>query len=142
MATTRLLATMAMVMGCAVAGCVHTGFTATTSMVVPARAPTCYLDVFFQEQPPYPYVVLGPVGTSSAAPEMFALGENDIVTMRRMMEQACAVGAHGLLHAGESTQFVRMGKGYWKRTSGSAIAFVYVDAYGRPLPPPTGPRVQ
>jgi hypothetical protein len=125
-----------MVMACTATGCVHTSFTRTADIVVPARAPGCYLETAFERPPPHPFVVLGQVTTTSEAPIIFAFGENSFVAMRRVMEQACAVGAHGLMHVGTDTQLIRVGKGYWKRTWGNAVVFVYVDPSGRPLPPP------
>ena len=139
MTTARLVTTMAL--GWAAAGCVHSGFMKTTDLVVPARPPDCHLDVSFQgEAPPLsPYVALGSVWTNSMAPELFVVGENNVVAMRRMLEQACTVGAHGVMNAAANSQLVRVGKGHWKSTTGSAVAFVYVDASGRPLQPPPPP---
>jgi hypothetical protein len=122
-------------------GCVHTGFTPTTGMNLPPRAQNCYLDMIFQGPPPYPYVVIGQVSTDSTAPGLFALGENNDVAVQRMKEQACLVGAHGLMQVGASSQGVWTGNGYSKSTSGGAVAFVYVDPSGRPLQAPNAPRV-
>ncbi|HXT95392.1 MAG TPA: hypothetical protein VN853_03780 [Polyangia bacterium] len=134
-----LLATM--VMGFATAGCVHTGFTPTTGLALPARPPNCYLDLIFQGRPAYPYVVLGQVTTDSTAPGLFALGESNDVAIQRMKEEACAVGAHGMMNVGANSQGVWDGNGYSKSTSGGAVAFIYVDPSGQPLAPPNGPRV-
>lgn len=134
-----LLATM--VMGFAAAGCVHTGFTPTTGLALPARPPDCYLDMIFQGRPAYPYIVLGQINTDSTAPGLFALGESNDVAIQRMKEEACAVGAHGMMNVGANSQGVWTGNGYSKSTSGGAVAFVYVDPAGRPLPPPNAPRV-
>jgi hypothetical protein len=132
----RLLATI--VLGCLGAGCVHTGFARTTALVVPARSPDCHLDMFFFSEgpPPVPYAVLGAVATVSTKPRLFAIGENTVVAVRRMMEQACVVGAHGLMNVAAQSELIRVRKGYRKTTMGSAVAFVYVDPSGRPLPPP------
>jgi hypothetical protein len=124
------------VLGCAAAGCVHTGFAGTTAVVVPARSPDCHLDVFFEGAPPAPYAVLGGVATVSTKPRLFAIGESSVVAVRRLMEQACAVGAHGLMNVAAQSELVRVRKGYRQSTTGSAVAFVYVDPSGRPLPPP------
>jgi len=136
MTAASLLATV--VMGCAVAGCVHTGFARTTGLAVPARAPGCSLDIVFQGPPPYPYVVIGQVMTNASGPEILAIGQNDVVAMRRVTEAACAAGAHGLMNIATSSERVRVGKGHWKTTRGAAMAFVYVDAFGRPLSAPEG----
>lgn len=130
-----------MVVGFAAAGCVHTGFTPTTGLALPARPPNCYLDMIFQGRPAYPYVVLGQVTTDSTAPGLFALGESNDVAIQRMKEQACAVGAHGMMNVGANSQGVWTGDGYSKSTSGGAVAFIYVDPSGQPLAPPNGPRV-
>jgi hypothetical protein len=108
-------------------------------MVVAARPPDCYLDVVFQGEPTRPYVALGAVATDSTGPQLFTIGENNVVAVRRVVEQACALGAHGLMNLAANTQYVPVGKGNWKSTTASAVAFVYVDASGRPLPPPDGP---
>ena len=122
-------------------GCVHTGFTPTTGLNLPPRAQTCYLDMIFQGAPPYPYVVIGQITTDSTAPGLFALGENNDVAVQRMKEQACLVGAHGLMQVGANSQGSWTNNGYSKSTSGGAVAFVYVDPAGRPLPPPNAPRI-
>ena len=132
--TGRSLATM--VIGCVAAGSVHTGFAGTTRMMVPVRSPDCHLDMCFQAPPPRPYLVLGAVATVSTKPRLFAVGENADVAIRRMMERACLVGAHGLMNVAANSELIRVRKGHRKRTMGSALAFIYVDASGRPLPPP------
>jgi hypothetical protein len=136
--TTALLATL---FAFASGACVHTGFTPTTGMNLPPRQETCYLDMIFQGVPPYPYVVIGQISTDSTAPGLFALGESNDVAVQRMKEQACLVGAHGLLQVGANSQGTWTGNGYSKSTSGGAVAFIYVDPAGRPLPPPNSPRV-
>ena len=135
-------ALVAMVMACAAAcGCVHTDFANTSGVVVPARSADCHLDVFFRAPPPYPYVVLGLVSTNSMAPPVFAIGETDITVIRRMMEEACTIGAQGLMNVTAYSEPVRVGKGHWKSSNGSALAFVYVDPSGRRVPPPNVPRL-
>src|SRR6478736_2269302 len=94
--------------------CVHTGFQPTTGLVLPARGQGCYLDLIFHGQPPAPYIVIGRISTDSTAPGLFALGENDHVAVDRMKEEACQVGAHGLLDVGASSQGVWTGNGYSK----------------------------
>jgi hypothetical protein len=121
--------------------CVHTGFTPTTGLALQARPGNCYLDMIFQGVPPYPYVVIGQISTDSTAPGLFALGESNDVAVERMKEQACLVGAHGLLQVGANSQGSWTGNGYSKSTSGGAVAFVYVDPQGRPLAAPNAPRV-
>ena len=105
------------------------------------RPEGCYLDMIFQGVPPFPYVVIGRVTNDSTAPGLFALGENNEVAMDRLKDEACQVGAHGLLKADAQSEGTWTGNGYSKSTTGAALAFVYVDPYGRPLPPPTGPRL-
>jgi hypothetical protein len=123
------------------AGCVHNGFTPATAMRLPPRPEGCYLDMIFQGEPPYPYVVLGRVTTDSTAPGLFALGENNDAAMGRLQAEACEVGAHGLMQAGAASQGVWTGNGYSRSTTGAAVAFVYVDDAGRPQAPPTGPQM-
>jgi hypothetical protein len=122
-------------------GCIHTGFTPTTGLNLPPRPQNCYLDMIFQGLPPYPHVIIGQVSTDSTAPGIFALGESNDVAVQRMKEQACLVGAHGLMKVDASSQGVWNGDGISKSTSGGAVAFVYVDPQGRPLSPPTAPRI-
>jgi hypothetical protein len=129
---------LTLVLGLAVAGCVHTGFTRTSGIVLPARSPDCYLDVL-QGPPPYPYVVFGEVTTHSTAPTLLAIGDNNVSAIRRLTEQACTVGAHGLMAVSVDSRRVRVGKGYWSSTTWGAMTFVYVDPSGRPLPPTVGP---
>jgi hypothetical protein len=86
--------------------------------------------------PPSPYAVVGAVATVSTKPRLFAIGENTDVAVRRIMEQACAIGAHGLMNVVATSELVRVRKGYRWSTTGSAVAFIYVDPSGRPLPPP------
>jgi hypothetical protein len=40
-------------------GCVHNAFTPATTLRMPPRPPSCYLDLIFHGEPPFPYVVLG-----------------------------------------------------------------------------------
>ena len=134
----RLAAVVVLAGAC---GCIHTGFTPTTGLNLPPRPQNCYLDMIFQGNPPYQYVVLGQISTDSTAPGIFALGESNDVAVQRMKEQACLVGAHGLMQVGANSQGVWTGDGYSKSTSGGAVAFIYVDPQGRPLPPPNAPRI-
>jgi hypothetical protein len=129
-----------MVLGFALAGCVHTGFTRTTAMVVRARAPGCYLDLVSPGPPRKPYVELGQIATDSRSPRvLYGLGENNVSDLRRMMNQACAIGAHGLMYLSVNSHHTGLAKG-WDSTTGTAVAFVYVDRSGRPLPPPAPGR--
>jgi hypothetical protein len=123
-----------------VASCIHTGFTPTTGWRFAARPPNCHLDLVLHGSPPYPYVVIGQVTTDSTMPGLFALGESNSDAVRRLREEACHAGAHGLLQVGASSQGVWTGRGFSKSTSGGAVAFVYVDPEGRPLRSPPGPR--
>jgi hypothetical protein len=122
-------------------GCVNTGFTPTTGMKLPPRPYDCYVDMILQGSPPYPYVVIGQITTDSTAPGVFGLGEGNDAALQRMREKACRVGAHGLMQVGANSQGTWTGNGYSKSTSGGAVAFVYVDPWGRPLPPPNAPRL-
>jgi hypothetical protein len=133
---------VALVVGVALAGCIHSGFTPTTGLELPPRPEGCYLDLIFQGPPPYAYVVIGQVHTESTAPGVFALGENNEVAVERLKAEACRQGAHGIMQVGAASQgiYTRQG-GYSKSTSGDAVAFIYVDSTGRPLPPPTAPHV-
>ena len=105
-------------------------------MMVPARSQDCHLDMFFPGPPPRPYLVLGAVATVSTKPRLFAMGENTGVAIRRMMEQACMAGADGLMNVAANSELIRVRKGHRKRTTGSAMAFIYVDVSGQPLTPP------
>jgi hypothetical protein len=85
--------------------------------------------------------VLGPVQTASSSPQVFyGLGDSNAEPIQRMIDQACVAGAHGLMSVNVETYRPPV-KG-WKSTKASAVAFVYVDASGRVLPPPKGPRVE
>jgi hypothetical protein len=130
-----------LVLGLGGLGCVHTGFTPTTGIQLAQREPNCYLDMIFQGPPPYAHLIIGQVTTDSTAPGLFALGESNDVAVQRMKEQACLVGAHGLMQVGANSQGSWNNNGYSKSTSGGAVAFIYVDPYGRPLPPPNAPRI-
>jgi hypothetical protein len=121
--------------------CIHTGFTPTTGLYLPPRAENCYLDMIFQGPPPYPHIIIGHVETDSTAPGLFAIGENNDVAVQRMKEEACRRGAHGLMNVGANSQGTWTNNGYSRSTSGGAVAFVYVDPTGRPLPPPNAPSV-
>jgi hypothetical protein len=122
------------------AGCVQTAFVPATTLKLPSRPDGCYLDLIFHGEPPYPYVVIGSVTTDSTAPGLFALGEGNEVAIERMKNQACFVGAHGLLQVDSQSHGVWTQNGYSKSTTGAAVAFVYVDEAGRPLPPPSSSR--
>lgn len=133
---------LALVVGAALGtGCVSNAFTPSTTMKLAVRPEGCYLDVIFDGVPPYAYVVIGRVTTESTAPGLFAIGEDNDAALARMKDEACHAGAHGLLHVGSSSQGVWTGDGYSKSTTGAAVAFVYVDDAGHPLPPPRGPRL-
>jgi len=80
------------------------------------------------------------VTTDSSAPGLWALGETNDAAMARLQAEACEQGAHGLMQAGAASQGTWTSDGYSRSTTGSAVAFVYVDEAGRPLPPPRGPR--
>ena len=54
----------------------------------------------------------------STAPGIFALGESNDVAVQRMKEQACMVGAHGLMKVDANSQGVWTGDGYSKSTTG------------------------
>jgi len=123
------------------AGCVHNAFTPSTTMRFAPRPDGCYVDLIFLGEPPGPYVVIGRVSTESTAQGLFAIGENNEAAMERLKEEACRAGAHGLLQADTQAEGSWTKNGYSKSTTGAAVAFVYVDPYGRPLPPPRGPRV-
>jgi hypothetical protein len=133
------LAAVALVVGAG--ACVHTGFTPTTGLNLPPRPQNCYLDMIFEGLPPYPHVIIGQISTDSTAPGIFALGESNDIAVQRMKEQACLVGAHGLLKVGSNSQGVWTRDGYSKSTTGGAVAFIYVDPQGRPLAPPNAPRI-
>jgi hypothetical protein len=129
------------VTGLAVAGCVHTGVKNTTGMVLPARSSDCHLEIVFNGPPKRPYVVLGPVWTASSSPQvLYGFRDSNADPIQRMIDQACVAGAHGLMSAAVATDRP-LGKG-WRSTNASAVAFVYVDASGRVLPAPHGPRVE
>jgi hypothetical protein len=138
--TTKMLGAVA-IASALVTACVHTGFTPTTGLALPPRAENCYLDMIFQGPPPYPYVVIGQVQTDSTAPGLWALGESNDVAISRMKEEACHVGAHGLMQMNANSQGVWTNNGYSKSTSGGAVAFIYVDPTGRPLAAPNAPRI-
>lgn len=123
------------------AGCVHSAFQATTAMTLSPRPETCYLDVILDGAPPFPYVVIGRVTTDSTAPGLWAVGENSEAAMQRLQEEACRAGAHGILQPNSQSQGSWTKDGYSKSTTGAAVAFVYVDSSGRPLPPPSGAHV-
>lgn len=130
----------ALLMACLSAGCVHGAFTKAAAIEVPSRAPTCGLDVVFEGPPPHPYVVLGDIWANWTAPGLFALGNGDVITMRRTTEQACAMGAHGLMNVVVIDRR-SLGRGHWRSTAVTTVAFVYVDESGRPLPAPNRTRI-
>jgi hypothetical protein len=119
----------------------HTGFTPTTGWVLPARPETCYLDLIFQGSPPYPYVIIGQVSMDSNRPMFFQPGGPQGIAIERMKRQACLQGAHGLLAPSTQGGTSPYGNNQGNRTTASAVAFVYVDPAGRPLPPPLHPTV-
>ena len=123
------------------AACVNSAFTPSTTLRLQARPEGCYLDMIFQGAPPFPYVVIGRVTTDSSAPGLFALGENNEAAVQRLQDEACRVGAHGLLQLGAASQGSWTNGGYSRSTTGAAVAFVYVDAQGRPQGPPRGPSL-
>jgi hypothetical protein len=62
------------------------------------------------------------------------LDETQEAVIQRLKAKACAMGAHVIFGVTATTS------GQWndKSTSGSALAAVYVDEQGRPMPAPTG----
>jgi hypothetical protein len=97
------------------------------------------LDVVFDGPPPSRYVVVGDIWTNWTAPRPLALGDSDVATMRRLTEQACAIGAHGLMNVLVIRRTPRA-RG-WKSTVGTGVAFVYVNDSGRPRTAPDRTRI-
>jgi hypothetical protein len=112
-------------------------------MALPPRSPDCHLEMMFNGPPRRPYVVLGQVWTESSSPQVLygRAGTDVAAPVQRMIQQACAAGAHGLMSVTVQTHRPWGGKG-WERTQAAALAFAYVDAFGRALPPPVGPRIE
>lgn len=121
-------------------GCVHTGFVPTSDLYPPPRPEHCALDVVLDGRPAQPYVVIGRVSVDGVAPSLFALGENQTAVLRRLEAKACAVGAHVIFDVNAETSGKWDDDGLSRSTTGSALAAVYVDEDGYPLPPP-GPPV-
>src|SRR5262249_45024015 len=94
------------------AACVNTSFMPTTTLALPARAENCHLDIILDGLPPAPYAVIGRISTDSTAPGMFALGESNQAATDRLREEACRVGAHGLLNVGTASQGTWTNNGY------------------------------
>jgi hypothetical protein len=111
-------------------------------MALPARAPDCHLEIVFNGPPRRPYVVVGQLWTDASSPQVFygRLDTNNAAPVQRLIQQACVAGAHGLMSVTVQTHRP-WGKG-WKSTQAVALAFAYVDASGRVLPPPSGPQVE
>jgi hypothetical protein len=127
---------LALLASWALSGCVHTGFVPTSELLPPARPERCALDVVLDGHPARPYVVIGRVSVDSTAPGLFALGENQSAVLRRLQAKACAVGAHVIFDVNAATSGNWDDDGFSRSTTGSALAAVYVDEDGYPLPPP------
>jgi hypothetical protein len=135
MSPSRLL--LALLLSSALAGCVHTTFAATTTAKVPARAPNCPLEMVFDGRPRHPYLVLGSVGTDATERTLwFTRSQGDGRAVERLMATACASGADGLMSIVVAGQNGWGLAPRWRTTEASAVAFVYVDASGRPLRQP------
>lgn len=117
---------------------VQTDFIPSTTVKFSERPADCYLDLVYFGEPPFPYVVIG-VMTNSMGSDAFALVENGVVAMNRLRAQACRVGAHGLFRA--STHGSGTRDEATRSTDRAALAFVYVDADGHPMSPPTGSQL-
>ena len=112
---------------------VDTGFTPTTSFNLPPRAQNCSLDLLAVGQTPSRAIVpIGPVTTHTEG-----AGEDRDMAVIRLKERACMSGAHGLMeiNAKAGARWADDGTYVWV-AEGTATAFVYVDAAGRPLPAP------
>jgi hypothetical protein len=120
-------------------GCTSTStsFTPTAGLSLPPRPADCYLDIIDTGSPPFAYVVIGRVATDSTSGGLVALGETNERTVERMRKRACRAGAHGLLQVSSNTQGHFTDRSFSKSSSGGAVAFIYVDANGQALPPPT-----
>lgn len=137
MATTRwLLPLLALLLA---SSCVHKNFTPTGALSMPPRPDNCYLDIILDGKPEFAYVVIGRVSTDATSGGVFAWGENESDAVRRLKEAACDAGAHILFGMETGSQGQWNDDGFSKATRGTAVAAVYVDPQGRPLPPPTGP---
>lgn len=131
---------LALLASWALSGCVHTGFVPTSDLLPPPRPEHCALDVVLDGRPVQPYVVIGRVSVDSTAPSLFALGESQTAVLRRLEAKACAVGAHVIFDVNAATSGKWDDDGFSRSSTGSALAAVYVDENGYPLPPP-GPAV-
>ena len=109
---------------------VNTGFTPTTSFDLPPRAQNCSLDLLAVGQTPSRAIVpIGPVTTHTEG-----AGEDRDMAVIRLKERACMSGAHGLMQITAQTRSDWCDGTYTLIAEGWAMAFVYVDAFGRPLP--------
>jgi len=114
---------------------VDTGFTPTTSFNLPPRAQNCSLDLLAVGQTPSRAIVpIGPVTTHTEG-----AGEDRDMAVIRLKERACMSGAHGLMQISAQTRSDWCDGTYTLIAEGWAMAFVYVDAFGRPLPPGAAP---
>ena len=120
---------------CASLGCVHTGFVPTSDMRPPTRLEHCALDVILDGRPARAYVVIGRVSVDGTAPGLFALREHQDAVLRRLKAKACAEGAHVIFDVNAETSGTWDEGGFSRSTTGSAVAAVYVDEHGNPLPP-------
>ncbi len=134
---------LAPLLALALAGCVHTDFVRTGSLVVPPRPAGCYVELVLTPQPLYPYVILGRLTTEGSAPGLFGLGETETVALQRLRDEACALGGHFLMSPDTGSQtnwsWGRHGGDFSRSSRGAAVVGVYVTPQGQPLPPPTGP---
>jgi hypothetical protein len=121
-------------------GCVHTGFVPTSDWRPPARPEHCALDVILDGRPDRPYLVIGRVSADSTAPGLFALRENQEAALRRLKVKACEEGAHVIFEVNAAAGGQWNDDGFSRSTTAWALAAVYVDQGGYPLPPP-GPAV-
>lgn len=113
---------------------VNTGFTPTTSFDLPPRAQNCSLDLLAVGQTPSRAIV--PIGAVTTHTE--GAGEDRDMALIRLKERACMSGAHGLMQISAQTRADWCDGTYTSVAEGWAMAFVYVDAFGRPLPAPGG----
>jgi hypothetical protein len=117
-------------------GCVHTGFVPTSNISPPARPEHCALDVILDGRPDRQYLVIGRVSADGTAPSLFALRENQEAALRRLKAKACAEGAHVIFDVDATSSGQWNDDGFSRSTTASALAAVYVDQEGYPLPPP------
>jgi hypothetical protein len=111
---------------------VNTGFTPTTTFDLPPRAQNCSLDLVAVEQTPSRAIVpIWPVTTHTDG-----AGQDRDMAVIRLKERACMSGAHGLMQITAQTRAEWCDGTYTSVAEGWAMAFVYVDAFGRPLPAP------